>query len=442
MNWKDQLEKLKTAEVVSAGKALDFLDGLQAKYLIAALTSEEGGIKDWKKRGVKPLTDNITAKIIERSALSYQQEPERIVMTGEDSANDAGSEVYRDLLGKYGTTSIQAVDHISRLLKVCLCLVQYIEDTGKLDYSVLHRGNCDVDWNPKTKQIDSLLYTAGGVGPTGGKMYHHWTAEAVQDIEEKDGRVEVFPAVPHPYGIVPVAWMYDSKPPRYGFWPAAEWDEVITLNEALNMFQTNCGHASNYQVFPTLFTNAEIKDGQVIGIDAVVQIVTPPGDVPAYLEFKSPDVNLDEFIKWIEWYAADIADSWGVNIKVSGQGAADSGFKLIVEETWNLEGRKKRLRTAEWFEEGLYQVVLTVSDAHGLKLPAGSTINIDFADPALAVDTEAKNESDRKDFAVRLKTARQIWHERNPDLTEKQLDEMEAENKPKVPDFSGVVEGN
>ena len=437
MKWNDHLENLKTASVVSANKAIDYLDGDQLKHLEAMLTATVGGVTKWRERGVLPVVDNVTMKIVSRSALNYQQEPERMIYIG-DTENEAATVAYADLLGVSGDVAINASDIISRLLKTCMVLVQYVAETDQLSYSVLHRGNCDVDYDLTTQEVKSILYTAGGVGPNGGKMYHHWTPDAVTDIEQSGQSMKVLGSEENPYGIIPVAVRYDIAPPRSGFWPKNQWEELIRLNEVVNRFHTEIAHATHFQVFPALFTNADIAAGTVIGSDAIVKLEGDVNDI--YLEYKTPVVNLEPFKDWLTDLQTTVADNWGVNLKLGGGGSADSGFKLIVEETWNLELRKQRQKAAKVAEENIYKVILTISDIHNLGLPSDSTLYVDFAEPALAVDTISERQEDRADVAAGLMSKEQVWKKVDPDLSPEDIEERKSLiDGQQLPDFTDAI---
>ena len=166
-SYKDHILNMTADSVVRASKALDYLDGAQEEHIIDLLDDRNRGITKWKKRGIYPVIDNVTAKVITRSALTYQNEPTREIYLGEEVSEDETTK-YDELLGYGGFVAINGADIVSRLLKCSLILVQYVEETKQLSFSSLHRGNCDVDYNLVTQQVESLLYTAGGVSPSGG----------------------------------------------------------------------------------------------------------------------------------------------------------------------------------------------------------------------------------------------------------------------------------
>ena len=440
MNWKDHIENLKSESVVSAAKAIDYLDGKQLEHTIKDLDHPEHGIKHWKRRGVIPIVNNITEKIITRSALTYQKEPDRAVYIGE-TENEAASQLYAEMLGYHGAVAVNRSDMDARLLKTCLIIVQYSAEQKKLLFNVLHRGNCDVDFDLSTQEVKSLLYTAGGVGMNGGQLLHFWDTERIVDLELTDnGGIRVVGTEANPYGMIPVAVRYDVSPPRSGFWPKNRWDELIRANEIVNRFHTEVAHASHVQMFPALFTNASIPDGTVVGADAIVELEGSIDDI--YLEYKAPVINLEPFQNWMISLQEDLADNWGVNLKLGGEGSADSGFKLMVEETWNLELRKQRQKAAKVTERELFNVIKVISNRHSLGLPDNAELYVDFAEPQLAVDTASEREQDRNDVAAGLTSREEVWRKNDPDLTEQDIERRKQEiDGMRLPDFANVTDG-
>lgn len=436
--WQQHLDLLTQTSVVSANRAIDYLVGDQIKHIEAILNDGNRGITKWQERGVEPVINNLTKKIVDRSAKSYSTEPERLVFSGESESTES-TEHYNDILEGDGNEFIDALDAYSRLLKVAMMLVQYVEETGEYSFSVLHRGNSDVAYNRKTNTIESLIYTAETPGPNGGKMFHHWTPETITDIEvtQNGGRVVGTPE-DHPYGIVPIAVLRDIGKPVTGFWPNDAWDELIRLNEVVNQFCTEWRFASKYQTFPSTVTNADIKNGQTAGVDSIVKIDTAGlGDQAVFYELSSPTINLDQFKEAFADLIEEVADNWGVKLEVGGTATADSGFQLIVQENNSLETRQKRIKSAKSFEIDLFRVVSTIEEALSLTLNTSMEIATDFAEPALAVDVKTEREADRLDFAAGLITKKDWLKKWNPDMTEAELNERTSEGV--VPNFDDQV---
>jgi hypothetical protein len=419
MDFQDHLDNMTSTARVSASKALDYLDGAQKEHLEAMLSDEDRGIKDWRKRGVMPIIDNVTKKIIERSAVTYTDDIERGVWLGGDE-NDAATEKYNDLLGQTNhNVVIQDADQVARLLKVAMVMVQVIDHPNGeqvLDLMVLHRGNCDVDVDRKTGDIRSLIYQSCGCGPNRGELFHYWTPEKILDIERKDGTCQIVGSDENKYGVVPVVPLWDVRRPRYGFWPKAAWEELIALNDGVNMFHTEVAFNARFQAFGALFSNAEIENGQAVGPDAVVSIIGAPGETP-FVEYRTPDINLEKFQKWLNTLTETVADSWGVNLKVEGAGGAESGFKLVVEEVWNLELQRKRQRSADNFEKELYRLIARISDVHNFGIPSDGEVYTDFPKPAVAENLLESWTIDKEKIALGVMSVEDYWLKEDPSLS-------------------------
>jgi hypothetical protein len=449
-------------DVVSANKALDYYDGDQLRHLEYLLdggrsdgrgntdsqgqTILNGGIKDWRARGVYPLFVNVTKKIIDRSALSYQRPPERKVMVGE-TLNESATDDYKAILRNARFESVMDVaDSVARLLKEVILLAQPVEvENGedKIMVNILHRGNCDVDFDFKNGTIRSLMFQSAGCGPHGGKLFHMWTTEESLDIELVGSKPVVVGRESHGFGIIPAAVLFDTSRPRCGFWHKPAWDEIVRLNEGTNLMHTEVKHAERFQAFPPLFTNAKMPADMVIGSDAVVEIQDPGGGAAIFLEYRSSDINLDEFMNWLKDLTADVADDWGVNLRVSGGGSADSGFKLVVEEIWNLETRNDRLKAATQFERDFYQVILAISNDQNLGLPADSELLVKFPAPRLPVNEKEAHDIRKEELALELISREQIWRDKDPDITDAEIEARKAliiaDRQGDVPGFGNIV---
>ncbi|MDF1581578.1 MAG: phage portal protein [Desulfuromonadales bacterium] len=446
MTYQEHLDRMKSAAVVSAAKALDYLDVVQIPHIEALLDKNPGGIKKWRERGVCPWFTNITQKVITRSALTYQTTPKRSVYVG-DSINDQATEVYNDLTAELEFI-LPSFDMEARLLKTAIILAQaVVTDSGeKILFSVLTQANCDVDYDHKTGQIRSLMYESAGTSARGNKLYHYWDAESVVDIEvDENGALAVVGGDSHGYGIIPAAILFDTSQPTSGFWPREAWDELIRLNEGVNLFHTELRFSQRFQAFPPLFTNVELPDDIVVGADAVVNFKSDISGAAPYLEYKTPpalSVNLKTFQDWISSLAADVAENWGVNLTIGGGGSADSGFKLVVEEIWNLETRKTRQRYASKFELQLFEVIKAISDARGYGIPSDSWIEVDFKEPSLPVNELEKWQIAKEQIGLKVMSIEEYWRRENPDITPAQIAERKAEiNGNEIPDFTQELTG-
>jgi hypothetical protein len=369
-------------------------------------------------------------------------------MVGE-TLNESATDDYKDILRNAQFAAVMdAADSVTRLLKEVIILAQPVEVVNgedKIMVNVLHRGNCDVDFDFKNGTIRSLMFQSAGCAPKGGKLFHMWTAEEVLDIEMTGDETVIIGRESHGFGIIPAAVLWDTFKPRCGFWHKPAWDELIRLNEGVNLFHTEVKFAERYQAFPALFSNAKLPVDGVVGPDTIVQIEAQPGET-VFLEYMSAtavSVSLSAFNKWLQDFEADIADNWGVNLRVAGGGSADSGFKLIVEEIWNLETRNDRLKSATQFERDFYKVILAISNDQQLGLPADSELLVKFPAPRLPVNEKEAHDIRKEELALDLISREQIWREKDPDITDAEIEARKAliiaDSQGAVPGFGNIV---
>jgi hypothetical protein len=125
------------------------------------------------------------------------------------------------------------------------------------------------------------------------------------------------------------------------------------------------------------------------GPSRVIQLDSNGVDNP-FIEYKSPAIDikpLDEVINnWLEQFGSD----WSVKMinNYGGQGKANSGFQLIVEEIPNRELRQQRAKMFEAGFKQLYLVIAQVLNIHNARtvLPIDADAYIEFAQFTIPVD--------------------------------------------------------
>jgi len=405
--------KIKSKSVITAQKAIDYLENDMLCHMEALLKFH---IKDWEKRKFVPVYENPLRILVQRSAKTYKESPQRTVnIDGVPSESD--TEKYNELLRSTNLNFIsQDLDERARALSASLLLVQVDDETDTLNLSVLSCNNSAVEYDRKTGQLKGLIYTAGLVGMNGGQVFHIWTPDRIYDLE---GNKVVFDTE-NPYGIIPVAVLNDIRPPLGELWKYKSWEQLLQLSDGLNLFNTEALYNARYAMVGSPVTNMTIPEGTVLGIDSPLQLDGGAGETP-FFEFSSPTANVTEFQAWMKPFREQIADEWSVNLKVSGSGSADSGFKLIVEEFENIELRQKRIVAAKQFENDLYQVFATMSQVHDWGLSVDGEGIADFQEPSLPVNKTEEWMIDKEQLALGILSPEEFWKKYNPDLTEEEL---------------------
>jgi len=446
MDYREHLQRLTEAEVQSAQRAVDYLRNNVKPRLEELLDTPGLGIKDWRKRGVMLMWNNILRQIIRKTAMSYKKSPVRSVLTG-GAVNEAATGRYNEMIKASNLSeSCATIDSWSRLLGVAGVMTLYVPETEEFTFAPIARHNCDVDYDKRTRTTNSLFYGTGAVGPKGGQIYVQWTKDRVLEYEQQG---QEFSLIGHPtdnpYGFVPVSFLDDTAQSQSGIWHPPAWEQLTTAVEASALFFIETKFNSRFQAFPALFGNVEIPEGTTVGPDTVVKFNTLPGD-SIYLEYKSAtavSVSLKAFIETFETFNYNLAQEWGANLKISGSGTANSGFQLVVDEFDSLEERESRLLFAGKFEESVFRTVKAISDVHGLGIH-GDELSVDFEDSKLPVDTLEEWNIRKEQIAMGYTSVDAEWRKDNPEITDEEIARRKAEiNGPAGPTFGNIVdEGN
>lgn len=439
--YKEQIDRLKSKDVVSAQKFIDYLHNDMLTHLETVLAKH---IKKWDRRGFHPIYENPVRILIDRSAKTYKERPKRNIYTQAGEFSQQLTDRYEELLEKTDINFImQDVDSRARGLNTALVMPNYDKDTDSLLMSVLSRNNCDVIINTITRQIDSLVYTAFSTGKEGGQMFHFWTPDRIIDLEDTEGGLKVRGNMANPYGFVPAPMLHDSRPPLGRLWKYPGWEQLIQFSDGLNLFNTETLFNARYASVGSPITNLELPDGFVLGIDAPLSANTNDGSDP-FFEFRTPTVNLEGIMGWLNKFKEAIADEWGVNLKFAGGSIADSGFKLVVEEFENIELRQKRIVAAKVFERDLYKTLAGMSEIENFGLDKTARCFADFKEPALPVNNTEEWTITKEKLATGYTSLEREWLKDDPDLTPEDIAQRKREIQAgmgmagNTPSFEGI----
>ncbi|MDP4299920.1 hypothetical protein [Leptothrix discophora] len=411
---KQLVDMLNNDRAVDAMKALNYLDGQQESELIKVLNDPARGRQRWKERGLTPRFRNLTKMVVEKSGLLFKDAPPTLEIfdAGLVTTNEAATALLNELL-----TQIEFIefginfDTALRLLKTAMILVQWDAEEAHWCFDILHRGNCEVIIDPRSRKPIGMVHR------TADNEFCVWTNEEVIEITQGEHSLGVTNREANPYGIIPMAVFYDTNTPRTGFW--VEQDKsLVNLNEMVNLHITDSEYSILWSKMSTLFTNmrpagdgdSNFEVAEVVN-SPLPRIVPTSAQSPGYLagpgsavvldsmgvespfvRYENPNIDLkplNEVVdSWIKGYAGD----WSVRIEVAGQGRAQSGFQLVVEESDNLDLRKKRQRMFESGFKRLYRVLAAVfNTASGVTaFPPDAQLVAVFDDPVLPVDIQVQ----------------------------------------------------
>lgn len=334
--------------------------------------------------------------------------------------------------------------------------------------TLLHQGNSVALMNPQRTQITALAYLTScnvveGYDDSNDSddawYYRLITPEAIVDfkvdyVENKGGGTlatapaqemteTVIAQQPNPEGIVPACFFYDVNKPRSGVWVDPP-EDLLSLQEVVNLHITDLEFAIAWQKQKTMVITGDLDVNKnngpsvipaaqpgytaggegwkdialyaqqntdplaVGGLGSVVKVGVDDRGNPGKVEFVGPTTDLGQLDTIIRNYIEGVANDWDVNIDYGGQGAAQSGFQLIVEETNNLNLREKRSQSAiaglRRFYEIMKQLYPQLTDGQ---------LTAEFAPPSLPVNIEeqeqiwvqriADNRASRVDYFMEVK---------------------------------------
>lgn len=404
-------EDFGSAESNKANRLVDYLEGKQLSYVLKALDGNlDGGIGrryNWRKRGFVPVVRNITTSIVEKSAGNiFIKEPRWNILPSQDAytqTSASGDAIIDARLNQILSASdftefLQNFNVYSRALRsVCLLMQKYIPEGrttvgGQYQFdetkgdallpTILHIGNSVVRMNPQRTKVTELAYLTRGTPTDPVWEYRYINATVIIDfVVENDVEVATV-TVPNPDNIVPAVMHYDTKKPSTGVWAPVP-DDIRTTQEALNIHLTDLNFAIAQNVGKPLYTNAKFrKPGEqevqttVVGkvgentiprdrednqegfggIGAIIQVDSKK-DVQTFIDHKGPDVDLKAQHEVLEAIIHSLATDWSVNLKIAGDGTANSGFQLVVEEMDNLNLQAQRMLAFKGTFRRMYEVL-------------------------------------------------------------------------------------
>lgn len=403
-------ELTKTKKAQRAQKALNYLDGEQLDEMEKLLNDPSKGRKNWKTKGIIPRFRNVTKAIIEKSGRLFKDAPPALQVYDEEGTTELKEESLRiaQLMNRTEWVEVFTnLDMVVRLLKTALLLVQFNQEENRFTYEILHRGNTAVILKPDSRKVSALIYRTSDCD--GEATYRIITETQYVDFIEKDNKQVLVGATPNPYGCVPVIEFYDTNIPRNGFWVDGGYD-VVELNEMINLHYTDAEFAISWAKLAQLIMIDCAPSGEgadtwetvnvpgsafsrsVPTSDAVITggpnnplQFSSNGSGTASVKFESPKIDIspmDTVVDgWVKAYAAD----WSVNVHTAGEGRAQSGFQLVVEELDNVTLRQQRQKM---FEAGFKRLFNVIKKIQPGVFTEQSILFAEFPTPVLPVNSK------------------------------------------------------
>jgi len=434
---------LNTNMSVKAKRALNYYDGLQEEETIKLLNDPNRGRKEWQQRGFIPRYRNITKMVVDKSGLIFKDAmPVFDIYQDKDTVNEQATQLFNDALWtlEFQETLVN-LDAVVRLLKSA-CLLFQTTEYG-LTTDILHPGNAQVVLDQTTKQPTGLIYEISKSDSV--QSYRVITDLEVIDLEAVNGTISITSRVINSYGFIPICVFYDTSTPRNTFWNPLSSD-LISMNEMLNLHLTDAEFAISWAVRPTLFTNCKFvneggstnlevsnRGSKLPRLEASLPTVLGGPDRGIYLdshgvdgpfiEYKTPNVEITAVSDAISGWISSVSQDWSVKIKTAGEGSANSGFQLVVEELDNLTLRQLRQKMFANGFKRMYKVLSKLSVFTGLNMPYEYELFATFNDPKLPVNQKENEEV----WSIRITEGRATVIDYF--MQEKDMSKEEAEKK-------------
>lgn len=403
---------LSTNHAKDARRSLNYFDGNQEPEMIEVLNDPHRGRADWKTKGLSPRFRNVTRMVVEKSGMLFKDTMPvfEIFDKLQNNENESATQLLAEKLSDIEFVEFMSnFDQVLRLLKTAMIMVQWDQEEQQWMLDILHRANAEVIIDPTTRKPICLVFRSHE------NCYWVWTQEEITElIVSGDGanrKIEISSQSPNTYGIIPIAVFYDTNTPRTGFW--VEQDKsLVNLNEMVNLHITDSEFSILWSKMATAITNMRPQGDNNI---ETAEYVAGPGDVlprrqagkagilggpnqvitmdsmgidSPMFEYKAPKIDLKPLNEVVDNWIKSFAGDWSVSIRAQGEGRAESGFQLIVEEMDNLDLRKQRQRMFESGFKRLYRVLRSVYNiaSGGTSFPIESNLYAVFSDPVLPVD--------------------------------------------------------
>lgn len=424
-----------------AAKILDYYDGNQHEYVERVLKKIR---KSSMQEGMMARHRNILRTIVDKSAMLFNGKPPKLFVTldNEDLSDATEVEVEDSKLSNVANKFFESAnwiefftnfDSLLRMLKTAIVLVYWVPTKETIKLIALSRHNCAVHFDQDTDEFETLIYSTGQIKDDGDNIldtYRIFTSQVIQDIVvDKNGEERILSITENPYGFIPAVVFHDTNIPREGFWNKIPSD-LLSLNEMYNIAISDSEFSASWNKVRTVVTNAKIRaddtnpdfveqqmylnplirrvpsggPASIGGPGRILELDTSSlGGGQVFFEYKGPDADLEPLDNIIKNWVIDYAADWSVNVSTAGNGSADSGFKLVVQELPNLELRKKRQKMQEIGIERLFNVMKNVVNTWKPNtFPSNAELEVAFSLPELPVDEKQSEET----WSLKIKDGR------------------------------------
>ena len=406
-------------------------------------------IKDWV---------NITEKLINQSAIVYQESAQRKVLLN-DKVNLKLTDYYNNILPLNINTKNKTAQRYAKLFDTSLTHIGW--RNGRSNYITLpsHYFNVSCSDDDPFKAV-MVSYSKDFADKRGDWQTYQvfWTDTEhymVHIVEYSDGKYvydggklpvptkegkAANKAMVNPYNIIPFAVMRLREGSE--FWGEGQTD-AVTVNEIVNVLLTgllNNDIILGSRGFP-VFKNT--KKGTLAGnvrwgIKHPLVVEGEPGGQEVGVDFVNANTQIQAIRDTIDWKIRMIGIMKGLDPnKFLADVKAVSGFSKIMDSLEMIEIRRDDLEPCRIYEDDCFNINRAINNSRigttegkGLVLiPEDAYVQVDFAEIKMPMTAKEKREDSDWKLSKNLINIIDLAKEDNPDIEEKELEIQLVKNK-------------
>ena len=368
---------------------------------------------------VPPFPSRIVGRFAKARNLIYKNKPTRLI-------NNKIDEAYQDYTTKLDRKA-QEYSEIAWLLGNAAFRSSWNERRKRLDYTIIP--NYKTYYQEGEIEPYGISYEIGREG--NNRIFVFWS-------EARDGKpglhykytqngqiIKVNEDNLNPYGVLPFTFVNH---------PSGASDVIRTAVQ-IGIAQTEIALAERFGFGQPVVTGLQVESDLKLGIDQVMQL----GEGTSFSFVGSPG-DLVQMISVVRAFADLTAINHHLRIRWDDTGNPASGEALKIQELENLQVRESDVELYRDWELDRYNVDKTIIEAHANK-SFGDKYQVDFAE--VGFPKSAKEERDDWDwkFKNKLATREDYFRDKNPDITDQELQERMGTIDEAIPEASTQFEG-
>ncbi len=232
----------------------------------------------------------------------------------------------------------------------------------------------------------------------------------------------------HRFEEVPVAFMHADTDYRF-FTPTPPANDVVEMHQQIEKFMKDFAEILKHQAFNVLFYRNPGVDEIVLDPGRIITSNNPAADLKS-VQFQANLMNVADAIKFYLDLAADIGEIPSFWLSNSRAGVA-SGIALKILFTPAINAVARRVTGFRAGETKLWRLFPKLADQtigrHDVSQEA-TAVAIDYSPFTIPVETTDQLAQDNWDLANGQITQAEILRRNNPEMSQKQAEEIVTEN--------------